>query len=68
MFGFSSLAAAYRAEDAKAETEHLSVKCKNLSGRIDLTKLVFKEHYRDKYTNEELPMGFVRSAMLEELE
>ena len=65
---FSNLAAAYRAEDAKAETKHLSVKFKNLSGRIDLTKLVVKEHYRDEYTNEELPMGFVRSAMLGELE
>ena len=52
----SSLAAAYRAEDVKSETEHLSVKCKYKSGRTESTKLKFKDSYRDEYTNEELPL------------
>ena len=64
----SSLAAAYRAEDVKGETEHLSVKCKYKSGRTESTKLKFKDSYRDEYTNEELPLGEVRLAMLDELE
>ena len=65
---YSSLAAAYRAEDAKAETENLSVKCKYRSGKVTTTNLTFKQSYKDEYTNEELPMGDVRLAMLDELE
>ena len=65
---YSSLAAAYRSQDAMARTENLSVRFKYLNGHVDPAKLVFKEHYRDEYTNEELPMGFVRDAMREELE
>ena len=65
---FSSLAAAYRAEDLKRETEHMSVRFKYLNGHISPTKLSFKDSYRDEYTNEELPMGHVRHAMAEELE
>ena len=65
---FSSLAAAYRAEDVKKETENLSVKCKYKSGHVESVKLMFKDSYRDEYTNEELPIGDVRHAMLDELE
>ena len=65
---YSSLAAAYRAEDARIETEHMSIKFKYLSGKPNLTNMVFKEAYRDEYTNEELPIGHVRAAMKEELE
>ena len=43
------------------------MKLKYHDGSIGDTKLVFKKQYRDEYTNEELPMGFVWSAMLEEL-
>ena len=63
---YSNLVAAYRAENIKAETEHLSVKFKYL-GRANPSQLVFKEPYRDEHTYEELPIGFVRSAMPEEL-
>ena len=65
---YSSLAAAYRAEDAKPETENLSVKCKYRSGKVATTNLTFKQSYKDEYTNEELPMGDVRLAMLDELD
>ena len=65
---YSSLAAAYRAEDARIETNNMSIKFKYLSGKMDLTKMVFKEVYKDEYTNEELPLGHVRAAMKEELE
>ena len=65
---FSSLAAAYRAEDLKIETQNLSVRFKYLDGRTCPSKLFFKDAYRDEYTNEELPMGHVRNAMAEELE
>ena len=64
---FSSLAAAYRAEDLKHETQNLSVRFKYLDGRLSPSKLVFKDSYRDEY-NEELPIGHVRRAMAEELE
>ena len=40
---FSSLAAACRAKDAKAETAQISVNIRNLSSRIDVTKFMFKE-------------------------
>ena len=65
---YSSLVAAYRAEDAKVESDKLSVKFKYLSGRTAPSQLVFKDQYRDEYTNETLPMEHVRPAMLEELE
>ena len=65
---FSSLAAMYQAEDAKKDSENLSVKCKYKSGRTESTNLVFKDSYRDEYTNEDLPLGHVRHAMLDELE
>ena len=65
---FSSLVAAYQAEDARIETQNLSVKVRHAGGRIDLTNLVSKESYRDEYTNEDLPLGHVRTAMLDELE
>ena len=64
----SSLAAAYRAEDLKVETHNLQVRFKHKNGRIDPTNLVFKDAYKDEYTNEELPMEHVRVAMQEELE
>ena len=53
----SSLAAAYRAEDAKADTSNLKVKCKHKSGKLQTTTLAFKPPYKDEYTNAELPMG-----------
>ena len=40
---YSSLAAAYRAENLKAETQNLSVRFKFLDGKISPTKLVFKD-------------------------
>ena len=65
---FSSLVAAYRAEDIRLETQNLMVKFKHRGGRIDPTTLVFKDSYKDEYTNEELPIGHVKRAMQEELE
>ena len=65
---FTSLVAAYRAQDLKEETERLSVKFKYKKGKVEHTKLVFKDIYKDEYTCEELPMGQVRLAMQEELE
>ena len=64
----SSLAAAYRAENAKADTSNLKVKCKHTSGKLQTTTLAFKPSYKDEHTNEELQKGKVRNAMLEELE
>ena len=46
---FSCIWAAYRARDAEAETQNLSVKFKYKSGRSEATKLVFKDAYRDDY-------------------
>ena len=65
---FSSLVAAYRAEDALSETKNLSVKFKHLNGKVNMTNLVFRDAYKDEYTGEVLPMGHVRNAMLDELE
>ena len=65
---FSSLAAAYRAEDLKQETQNLSVRFKHFDGRISSSKLFFKDSYKDEYTNEELPIGHVKRAMAEELD
>ena len=65
---FSSLVAAYRAEDLLVETKNLSVKFKHLNGKANMTNLTFKDSYKDEYTGEELPMGHVRNAMLDELE
>ena len=64
---FSSLAAAYRAEDMKNEAHNLQVRFKHKTGRVEPTNLVFKDAYKDEYTNEELPMEHVRVAMQEEL-
>ena len=65
---FTSLVAAYKAQDLKEETEKLSVKFKYKKGKVEHTKLVFKDIYKDEYICEELPMGHVRLAMQEELE
>lgn len=65
---YSSLVAAFRAEDLEKETRHLKVKFKHANGRIAPQQLVFKDSYKDEYTGEELPMGHVRTAMAEELE
>ena len=65
---YSSLAAAYRAQDAKEEIANMKVRCKHRSGKIETTNLTFKQSYKDEYTNEELPIGDVRTAMLDELE
>ena len=46
----------------------MMVKLKYMNGHNDSVKLVFKDSYRDEYTNEELPMGHVRVAMKEELD
>lgn len=54
---FTSLAAAYRAQDLREETERLMVKCKYKRGKADDVQLTFKESYKDKYTCEEIPMG-----------
>ena len=35
---------------------------------MNITNLIFKDAYKDEYTGEELPMGHVRNAMLDELE
>ena len=64
---FSSLVAAYRAEDLKTDTEKLQVKFKHKKGRVESLPLTFKDFYKDEYTQEELPMGDVRLAMQEEL-
>ena len=61
---FTSLVAAYRAQDLKEETERLSVKFKYKKGKVEHTKLVFKDTYKDEYTCEELPMGHVRLARI----
>ena len=65
---FSSIVAAYRAEDLKSDAEKLHVKFKHLKGPVETVQLVFKDSYKDEYTCEELPMGHVRLAMQEELE
>ena len=65
---YSSLVAAYRAEDMKIETQRLSVKFKHKSGKDNMVDLTFKDSYTDEYTREVLPMGHVRLAMQEELE
>ena len=65
---FSSLAAAYRAEDARMDAGNLMVKFNDHNGRLNPTKLMFKDMYKDEYTNEALPMEHVREAMKEELE
>ena len=65
---FSSLAAAYRAEDARMDAGDMMVKLKYHNGRLNPTKLMFKDMYKDEYTNEALPMEHVREAMKEELE
>ena len=64
---FSSLVAAYRAEDLKTDTEKLQVKFKHKKGRVESLPLTFNNFYKDEYTQEELPMGDVRLAMQEEL-
>ena len=66
-FNFSSLVAAYRAEDLKNETEKLQVKFRHQRGRVESLPLAFKDSYKDEYTCEELPLGHVRVAMQEEL-
>ena len=63
-----NLGAVYKAEDAMAKTENLSVKFKHDKGRSEVRKLEFKERYKDEYTGEDLPMGYVREAMREELD
>ena len=63
----TGIAAAYMAEDTKAATNNLSVKVKYADGRTGTTDLVFKDTYRDEYTNEQLPMGHVRHSMHDEL-
>ena len=65
---FSSLVAAYRAQDLKAETQNSMVRFKHRNGQTDPVNLTFKDTYRDEYTNEELPVCHVRQAMQEELE
>ena len=65
---YSSLVAAYRAEDRKVETQHLSVKVKFADGRTSPMKFEFKDAYRGECTGEGLPKGHVRNAMAEELE
>ena len=62
------LAAMYRAEDAKKDTENLGVKCKCKSGRTESTHFVFKDSYRDEYTNDEIPLGHVCHAIVDEIE
>ena len=62
-----SVAAAYKAEDEDASTEKLTVKLKYLDGKVGTTELVFKDSYRDEYTNELLPLGHVKRAMHDEL-
>ena len=62
-----SVAAAYKSEDKIAATEKLTVKVKYADGRVGTTELVFKDSYRDEYTNEQLPLGHVRQAMHDEL-
>ena len=64
----TNLGAVYRAEDALAKTEKLSVKFKYFNGKNEDRKLEFKDRYKDEYTGEELPMGYVREAMREELD
>ena len=65
---FSSLVAAYRAEDARLETQNLMVEFQHRGSRTDQVKLVFKGSYKDEYTSKELPIGHVRRAMQEELD
>ena len=62
------MVAAYRAEDRKVETQHLSVKLKFADGCTSPMKLEVKDAYKDEYTGEKLPMGHVRNAMAEELQ
>ena len=45
-----SVAAAYKADDLMAETEKLTVKLKYANGRVGTTDLIFRESYRDEYT------------------
>ena len=63
----TSVAAAYRNEDLDAATQKLTVKVKYAGGRSASTELIFKETYKDEYTNEQLPIGHVRTAMHDEL-
>ena len=65
---FSTLVAAYRAQDLEEETRALNVKCKFRNGKSDVVSLKFKDSYKDEYTSEYLPIGHVRRAMHEELE
>ena len=65
---YSSLVAAYRAQDLKEETERLSVKLKHKGGQVEPRQLVFKDAYKDEYTSEELPMGHDRLAMQEDFD
>ena len=62
-----SVAAAYKSEDMIATTDKLTVKLKYADGRTGTTDLVFKDSYRDEYTNEQLPLGHVRQTMHDEL-
>ena len=62
-----SVAAAYRSEDKIASTERLTVKLKYGDGQVGPTDLIFKDVYKDEYTNESLPLGHVRQAMHDEL-
>ena len=40
---------------------------KYANGHTESTRLIFRDVYRDEYTNEDLPMGQIRAAMLDEL-
>ena len=64
---FSSLVAAYRAQDLEEQTQRMSVKVKFQNGKNRQVDLQFKETYKDEYTCEQLPMGHVKIAMQEEL-
>ena len=44
-----------------------SVKLKYADGRVGTSELIFRDSYRDEYTNEQLPIGHVRAAMHDEL-
>ena len=62
---FSTLVAAYRAQDLEEETGGLKVKCKFRNGKFDIVSLRFKDSYKHEYTSEYLPNGHVRRAMHE---
>ena len=65
--GLPSVAAAYLAEEAVAATENLSVKVKYTDGRSATANLIFKDTYRDEYTNEDLPMAMCATPCMSNL-